>query len=398
MNIRRHLHLPALCAAIAVMPFGVAHAQTVEAALDRFQELVQEQGLVIEWDSADISGSDAVLSGVRVGGQGDPDDLLPINNIQLSGIAQTDEGYRIDSISMDDMSVNDEQNNRFELSGVSMEGVLLPDDAVRDNYGGFLFYEAAGISAMRVQVENTEVFSMTDAHVTISPLTTGEPMEFSGAIEEFTLDLSLAKGTEQYPVIEALGFETMTGFMAMEGSWNPQDGRLDMWQNDISVTNAGTLGIALDLGGYTPAFITSLREIQKQMAANPGGDTSAQGFAILGLMQQLTFHSAEIAYADDSLTDKVLELVASQQSMSKTDIVAIAKGMVPFALAQLGNPDFTTATTQAVSSFLDKPQNLRVRAEPASPVPFALIMAEGMGGTPQSLIKSLNVTVTANDE
>src|SRR5690606_25410893 len=138
---------------------------------------------------------------------------------------------RIASISMDDMSVNDEQNNRFELSGVSMEGVLLPDDAVRDSYGGFLFYEAAGVSAMRVQVENTQVFSMTDAHVTISPLTTGEPMEFSGAIEEFTLDLSLAKGTEQYPVIEELGFETMTGFMAMEGSWNPQDGRLDMWQN-----------------------------------------------------------------------------------------------------------------------------------------------------------------------
>ena len=58
---------------------------------------------------------------------------------------------------------------------------------------------------------------------------------------------------------------------------------------DISVDNAGTLGMTFDLGGYTLDFIKSLQEMQKKMAAQPeGADNSAQGMAMLGLMQQLT--------------------------------------------------------------------------------------------------------------
>src|SRR5690606_34056364 len=112
--------------------------------------------------------------------------------------------------------------------------------------------------------------------------------------------------------------------------------------------------------------------------------------------QQLTFHEAEIAFTDDSLTNKVLEFVAQSQGMSASDIKNQAKAELPFALAQLNNPDFTSAATKAVSAFLDDPQVLRVTAAPAEPVPFALIMAEGMS-TPQGLIKTLGVSVTANE-
>ena len=61
--------------------------------------------------------------------------------------------------------------------------------------------------------------------------------------------------------------------------------------------------MTVDLGGYTPAFVKSMQDMQKQMAAQPAGaDNSAQGLAMLGLMQQLTFNSASIRWDDDSLT------------------------------------------------------------------------------------------------
>ncbi len=79
----------------------------------------------------------------------------------------------------------------------------------------------------------------------------------------------------------------------MAGSWQPTDGRMALSQYDISVENAGTIGMTFDFGGYTPDFIKSMQEMQKQMAAQPdGADSSAQGMAMLGLMQQLTLHSA----------------------------------------------------------------------------------------------------------
>lgn len=389
---RRHLRLLALTAAFAAAPFGAAYAQTVEAALERFKSLVEEQGLTVEWASADISGDDAVLVGVAVGTD---DGMLPLGNVQFENVSRVDDGYRVELIAVDDVFFDDGDGNRVTMNGMSMGSVLLPDDAVRDNYGGTFFYENAEVASVSVSVKDTEVFTLADAHTTISRPESGA-MDFTAVVEQFTVDLSFAQGSEQYPIIQALGYETLSGHIESEGSWNLSSGHLALTQNDIAIANAGTIGFTVDLGGYTPAFIAALRELQQQMAANPEGDTATQGFAALGLMQQLIFHSAEISFTDDSLTNKVLELVAQMQGMKKADIATMAKAAVPFALAQLGNPDFTAQTSQALAKFLDDPQTLRIRAAPAEARPFALLMAEAMS-TPLVLIDTLNIRVTAND-
>ena len=117
---------------------------------------------------------------------------------------------------------------------------------------------------------------------------------------------------------------------------------------------------------------------------------------MLGLMQQLTFHEAEIAFTDDSLTGKILNYVAERQGMSADAVANQAKAIMPFALAQLNNPELTKMVTEAVSNFLDDPQSLRITATPTEPVPFALIMAGAMSA-PENLPQTLGVTVTAND-
>ena len=117
--------------------------------------------------------------------------------------------------------------------------------------------------------------------------------------------------------------------------------------------------------------------------------------AMLGLMQQLSFTGASIRFDDASLTNKALDYAAKQQGAKRTDLVNQGKAILPMMAAQLGNAEFAQALGTAVSAYLDSPKNIEIKAAPAKPVPFAIIAAGGMAD-PKSLIKTLGVTVNAN--
>lgn len=392
--LRKHIHILAASTLLGAATLAGASAQEVEAAAERLQAYVADQGFRIEWDGVEVDGADGILVRARAG---DGDTMTPIGDIRLANVSRDDKGYRIERITLADFSGADEEEEvRFAAQGIELGKVLLPDEDKRDNYGGFLFYETFTLDRMALTLAGTEVFTMGDVHFDITEPDGDTPMDFSGAAESFTLDLSLMEDEDQLAVMEALGLKEMEGYFEIEGSWNPNDGRIEFSQYDMTVVEAGTIGFTVDLGGYTPSLIASLRELQKQMAENPDSDNSAQGLAILGLLQQMTFHSAEISFADDTLTNKVLDYVAQNQGMRPADIANQAKAVVPFVLAQLNNPELTAQASQAVSAFLDDPQSLTVAARPDQPVPFALLMATAMT-TPAELTRSLGVTVSAND-
>lgn len=388
---QKHFRLLVISSMLAGAPLSGAYAQAAEGALDRLKALMTDQGMTMEWDAADIAGDDAVLTGVRVGvhdAQGE------IGTVTLTGISQVGSGYRVETFVMDDYRMGDATSG-VRIDEMVITGMLLPGEDEQDDYGGFLFYETVETPSGTVNVEGTDVLTLRNLRADISAPVGGSPMAFTGTVEEFTVDLSFADA-DQRAILRALGYDRLQGHIEIAGSWQPSDGRLALSQYDLTVADAGTLGLSFDLGGYTSAFVASLRELQQQVLANPDADNSAQGLAILGLAQQLSFNGAEIAFTDDSLTRKVLEFVAAQQGMSPSNIANQAKAVLPFALAQLGNPELTMQATQAVSSFLDNPQSLRITAAPPSPVPFALIAAGAMSA-PQDLTRTLGVTISAND-
>lgn len=393
--LRTHIRTLTFSALLAAMPLTPASAQSVEDAVERLKTYSADQGLRIDWDRLDVNGADATLVGARIGLDGEG--FAPVGDIWLQNVSRDDKGYRIGKISLSDYYLNDrDEGFTFSMRDLAMGDVLLPDEALRDNYGGFFFYETASVGALSLRLGDVDVFTMEDLHFEVTEPDNDQAMTFTGAAEAFTMDLSLMEDENQLAIVQALGYEQLEGFLEMEGSWNPADGRMALSQIDFTVNDAGTLGLSFDLGGYTPALISSLRELQKQIGDNPDGDNSAQGLAILGLLQQLSFHGAEIAFADDTLTGKVLEFVAKQQGMRPADVANQAKAVLPFVLAQLNNPELTAQAVQAVSAFLDNPESLRIAASPASPVPFALIVATAMS-TPAELTKSLAVSVSAND-
>jgi hypothetical protein len=387
----------ALTSVILLLPVASAHALDTNTFGTRLKAVLAEQGAEITWTNITENGTQVVLEGVTIGAQGKPD-KANLGNITLDNITEEAGGYKIGTITLPNYSTT-EEGMTVDISGASISGLTLPAENSTDPIAALMMYSNANLTSVSVKKGDKQLFSMDNLHVEITPVADGKPLEFKGAAEKFTADLTETEDPQSKAVIEALGYQTINGYFEMAGSWQPTDGHIGLSQYDISVENAGTFGMTFDLGGYTPEFLQQVKELQKQMAAQPeGSDNSAQGMAILGMMQQLSFTSASIRWDDDSLTRKVLDFVAQSQGAKPEDIANQAKAIVPFLMAQLNNADLTAQVTEAVTKYLDEPKSFEITAEPENEVPFAVIMAGAMSGAPQDLAKTLAVSVAANED
>jgi hypothetical protein len=397
MTIRRHvLHRLAVSTFLLTIPLHAAYAQDANAVAERFKKALADQGMNFTWTGISGDASSLALEGVSFtpAAQTEP---VALGKITFDGITEQDGGYRIETITTEPYSMT-EEGLTFDISAATFTGLTLPPEGSTDPVASMVMYEGMEIASISAKMADKTLFSLDSLSFDITPPADGAALEFTGSAEKFTADLTQAEDPQAKAVIEALGYQTISGNFEMAGSWQPSDGRMGLTQYDITVDDAGTLGFTFDLGGYTPAFLKSLQEMQKKMAEQPAGaDNSAQGLAMLGLMQQLTFHAANIRFDDDSLTGKVLDYVAKQQNMKPEDIANQAKAIVPFLTAQLNNPELSAEITTAVSKYLDDPQSIEVVAAPPAPVPFALIAAGAMS-TPLDLPKTLGVSVIANED
>lgn len=369
-----------------------AQAQDMDAMLDRLQELLAEQAIELDWADAEVDGNDVVLSGVTVGG---PEGQTPLGDIAISGVSETADGFYIDEMAMENY-VHGDDDFSLAIDGAVLTGIILPDAeaAQADRFGGTFYYETADISELRASVAGEEAFVLTGLNVTVSPLVEGEPIAFDATAQNFEADLTGIEDAMTRQTITRLGYEQITGRLEAAGRWTPEDGRLALERTDLTIDQGGTLGFAVEISGYTPEFARALSEVQRSM--NENQEDAAGGMAMMGLMQQLNLASADIYFRDDSLTQRVLELFAEDQGMRPQDVVNQAKAILPFMLAQIGAPQLGTMIADAVSTYLDDPQSLRISARPAEPVPFSLLMAGAMA-SPQALADQIGLEVVAND-
>ncbi|TIP86749.1 MAG: hypothetical protein E5X63_11005 [Mesorhizobium sp.] len=395
MTIRRStLNKLAFSTLLVTLPLNAAFAQDAAVA-DRLKAALAAQGVDISWTGVTGDASSMVLQGVAF--KPAEKEAFKIGDIKLEGVTEANGGYEIETVSTSAFQ-HSENGVTLDLSPFIIHDMTVPADGATGPLGSMMMYKSAELDNMTVKVGDKTAFSMDGLGIEITPPADGKAMEFSGTTEKFNADLTLVEDPKSKDVINALGYQNITGNLAMEGTWQPADGKMELSKYDISVDNAGTLGMTFGLGGYTLDVIKSLQEMQKKMAAQPeGADNSAQGMAMLGVLQQLSFNSASIRFDDDSLTNKVLDYVGKQQGMSGKDIANQAKAIVPFGMAQLNNPELTAQVSAAVGEYLDDPQSIEILAEPPAAVPFALIMAGAMSN-PVDLTKTLGVTVKANED
>jgi hypothetical protein len=290
-----------------------------------------------------------------------------------------------------------------DVSAFVINGLKIPAESATDSVSSMTMYEKARLASLTIKVADKTAFALQGLGFEVAPPEGGKPMQFTGAADKFSVDLTLVEDPSYKFFIDALGYQNLDGFFEMAGSWQPADGRWSLSQYDISIENAGTLGLKLDFGGFTPEVVKAIREITtKQDEASAEADNSGNEMAMFGLMQQMTFNSATFRFDDDTLTSRAIDVVAKQQGRKPSDIVNFAKASLPFAMMQMNTPELTAEISTAINAYLDDPQSIEISATPPAPVPFAMIAAIG-GSSPDdagkmtaALWKALGVKVTAN--
>lgn len=378
--------------ALAIGFSGAASAFEAEDVAGRLAETLSKSGYDISWASSSVNGDAIVLEGVKAGMIG-MDEQVALGAIVMNGVAEAGDGaYTVDNVSLSDYMI-EEDGFKVAISGASLSGLVLPAEGAEKTLRSIIPYTGMALASVNVAGPDGEIFNMANLDATMNIPDDGSQASYTSTVESFTVNSASFPEAEARAAFAALGYSTLEGSMDANGLWNPEDGRMTIDKMAIAVNDAGILDFNMDIAGYTVEFIESLQSMQKKMMEE--GEDESTGIAMLGLMQQITFNSAKIRFDDNSLTYKIMDFVAAQQGMKRTDIANQAKAILPFALAQLNNPDFTAQITSAVSAFLDDPQSIQVSAEPGTPLPIAMLIAGGMSA-PENLPNQLGVKVTAN--
>ncbi len=382
----KFLSTTALFFALSSTAYAEVDAQKV---VDAIKNQFAGQGIMLTVDSAELSGANVIAKGVSVGFA--ESEKSKIGDVVLEGVSEDGTGFLITKIAAP-VTKMEQGTEKFEFNGASINNVHIAGPDETDPVKQLVLYESIEVGPIKVVSADAEVFRMEGAKATMSPYKAGEAMLFDATISGLYGDLTKIPDPKSQEVIKALGYAEVNGTITSKGSWNPTDGRMTITEGAYDIKDVGRLNMTMDISGYTPALVKSLQEMNKNMA---GQDESAKGLAMLGMLQQLNFISMSLRFDDASITDRLLDYAAKQQGQDKAAMVNQSKAIIPFALAQLKDPDFAAKVTAAASAYLDAPKSLEIKAAPEAPVPFALLMATG-STTPEALIKQLNVTVTAN--
>ncbi|MEX6505233.1 hypothetical protein [Jiella sp. M17.18] len=386
--------VPAAATLLLLLGSTSAFAVDAQAFATRLKAVAAQQNVDLSYDSAEAQGDNVVLKGMTLASSGDKG---KVGDITFEGVTgSTEEGWTVKRIPIADIDVT-EKDTHTTVKGMTIEGVQLVGTQAKDVPAALQFtdvyFDRAGLGSLHVEKGGKPVFDLTDASIANS---LGKDGVLASDIDFGTFKANFANGDpETAKRMHDLGYDTVSGTIGGSASWDPQKGLLGLDPFEIDIENAGDLSFSYAMSGYTPAFIKSMQDMQKQMAASPEGKQAA-GMAMMGLMSQLSLNSADLVYSDDSLADKLLTYYAQQNGMTKEQLIQQLTGMLPPLLSYLQNPDFQQEVTNAVTTFLKDPQSLSISIEPDKPVPAMQIMGAAMGA-PQTLPKVLSMTVSAND-
>jgi hypothetical protein len=358
---------------------------------DAVSAQLAKQGLKVTIGSSTLDGANVIAKDISVVFV--DSEPFKLEQVVLESVTEDGKGGYVVGTIAGPATTIEENETKIDLGASAITNFQVPAADNPDPLAGIGIYEAISIGPVKVSNKGAEVFRMDGAKATMSKYEPGKPFTFDGTIDGLWGDLTKIEDPQAQATIAEFGYKEVTGDFKTKGSWNPEDGRMTITEGAYNLNDIGKLNVLMDFSGYTPALVKALQEMNQKMGA--GADEAAQGMAMLGIMQQLSFNSMSIRFDDASITGKVLDYAAKQAGQDRAAIINQTKGVIPFALAQLQDPDFAQKVTEAASAYLDNPKSLEIKAAPAAPVPFAMLMATG-STAPQQLIKQLNVTVTAN--
>jgi hypothetical protein len=382
-----------------------AHAEdvppVVQALLHNFE--IRTGGTAPTYDSIDVDGSGNItikaLKFSKAGDAGKPGVEATVDQITLEGIDDQGDGkFEIANSAYTGMnlaiSAPDGQNIAVSVPEMSAEGWQLR--TVTDN--------PTPEEAFRQSM--TLVKKMTSGKITVTAMgqtVSSDGFEggwdgdsetgagsFSGKIKNIVIPASLLDMSGAGPMLKQLGYDDLSLDVGADGKMDVGDGKVNYNFTAYYIgRGVGNLKLTFAADGIPMSLFA---EMQSAESSGQPPDFAK----LLPELQAVSLNGASIRFEDDSITKKLLPMLAAMQGMDEATLVQSAGPMLQMGLMQLNNPEFATQVAGAVNAFLKEPKSLTVALKPASPVKVEQLMGLNPGD-PAAAISLLGVTVTSND-
>lgn len=352
-------------------------------------------GNKLSFSAVEPDGSTVVLKSVRLEAPGQPP--FNIGDVAFKGVEEVDDGsYFVNEAVFSSIKIS-EGASTFSVDGIEMSGLTIPADADTSTLNGMLFYEGFSTGEIRVDTKGANVFSMVGLDLDVERAEDGSKVDMKMTGTDLRIDLSKMDNPKAKDALEQLGYNILTGDLKLDGTWDAEAGLINLQDYSLNLDEVGRLAMTMQISGYTLEFIKAMQQAQAASASNPDPQAAQQamGFAMLGMLQQLSFNSASIRFEDASVTERALAFAGKKQGVSGDQMRMALKGMLPLMLGRLGIPDLQKQISAAASIYLDNPENITISATPANPVAVPVIMGASMGD-PRTLVDLLNVQINAN--
>ncbi|NML74105.1 hypothetical protein HHL25_08225 [Rhizobium sp. S-51] len=354
---------------------------------------------VLKAEAVEVNGNDVLLKGTTFTATGPDEKSIKLGDLTLQDVTEEDGGaYHVDRIEFPEINVTEDKGS-FSVKDLYLAGVTVPGSTAAQGLASMMLYEEAHSGPLSVIADGKPIFSVSEASATMELADDESSLSFEASISGIKADLTVTDDPKSKETIEALGLQQLDGEITLSGSWEPASGALEVEDYTFDFANVGSLSLSFALSGYTMDLVKQLQETARTMQADPKNEQAQQaaGIAMFGLMQQMSFTSAHIRFDDAGITKRGLDFAGKQQGTSGEQMAEMVKGMVPILLAQAKLGALQNEVSTAVNTFIDKPGNLIVAAEPEKEVPFPMIMGAAMGA-PETVPSLLGVKVTANEE
>jgi hypothetical protein len=150
----------------------------------------------------------------------------------------------------------------------------------------------------------------------------------------------------------------------------------------------GTLKVGAGVGEIPTALLGELQKLEGKVQPDPT--------VFMPLVQGIQVSQIKMRFEDQSITKKVIPLIAKMQGMDEATLLANTGAMLQLGLAELKNPAFTQKAVEAINAYLKDPRSITILAKPAQPVTVQQIMSLDPNN-PGAAIDQLGVTISAND-
>lgn len=173
---------------------------------------------------------------------------------------------------------------------------------------------------------------------------------------------------------EKLGYERINVSYVLSLLWDEASEILSASTN-ANLNEGGELNADVEIGG-----------VPRSLFENP---ETAQNAVVF-----LTFNAASVIFDDNSIVDRAMSSIASQQGKEPEQLRQELVGALPFVLGALNKPDFVSEVSAAVLKLLQDGGSLTATAKPNAPVSVMQVIAGG-ATAPGTLVDLLQVEVTA---